>query len=487
MKRSISNFLKVSLMCFMLTLSCVMLTACNLEKFFVFGGNVNEEVEIEGVESFTGTKNAVFFALYNYYGYEGQHFTNKWLGMNDALANHGITVTGYEGQKDARKFKIVREADCDLPEDTVIYMVNNQNWDSGIQFTKPFAQHHPMVVISTCNGVEFASSPILSSGDKISNATMGGFSDFYRDAFVNGTLTYLVAKYSAHILPIFAASVDAVEKGQAMKNADGPALHLSISTWAIQTLAQFDEMLAVDSIDEDHPTLRKINVDKFFDPSSEFYGPEKLAEWVSDSTKENIKELYALNGTNKAEDEASYRSGEPIKCGIIAPSSLNDQVSKYVEFIETYLAKAYNVTILPIGSVTEIKTQDIVATQLCNSGADFIISLQDDTSRNAAAKICNDNKVFFAIGGSCQNEVDYNEIKDLPYYVGSVGTSTSEERRAAREMTEYYLQCLIERNKSMEDLINFQVQYKGIIIEEEKEEEVAYFKKEEEELWLSSL
>ena len=57
-------------------------------------------------------------------------------------------------------------------------MVNNQNWDSGIQYDKPFKKYHPMAVISTCNGVEFASSPILSSGDAISNATMGGFSVF---------------------------------------------------------------------------------------------------------------------------------------------------------------------------------------------------------------------------------------------------------------------------------------------------------------------
>ena len=70
------------------------------------------------------------------------------------------------------------------------------------------------------------------------------------------------------------------------------------------------------------------------------------------------------------------------------------------------------------------------------------------------------NDVYFAIGGSCQNEIDYAEIKDLPYYVGSVGTSVDEERRAAREMTEYYLQCLIHREKG--DLIEFQKEYKGL-------------------------
>ena len=480
-----TNFARLLAVILVLTVSCYSFAACSsIEDMFIFGGAPvgGDSSQNANIETFEGTQNAIFFALYNYYGYEGQHFTSKWLGMNDALAAHGITVTGYEGQKDARKFVITREADCDLPEDTVIFMVNNQNWDSGIQFTKPFAQYHPMVVISTCNGVEFASSPILSSGDKISNATMGGFSETYREAFVNGSLTYLVAKYSAHLAPIFAAAVNAVETGEVMRNADGSALHLSISTWAIQTLEEYDEMSAVDSIDPEHPTVRKINIDKFFDPSSPDYGAEKLAEWVSNSTKENIKELYELNGTNAAEDEASYRQGEEIKCGIIAPSSVNDQVAKYISYITDYLAEAYNVTILPIGSVTSVNTQSMVAKQLCNQGADFIISLQDDTDRNNAAKLCNDLGVYFAIGGSCQNEIDYEEIKDLPYYVGSIGTSTDEERRAAREMTEYYLQCLIHRAEG--DLEEFQIEYKGLEVVDAEPVSFTSKRKERKEAWL---
>ena len=125
----------------------------------------------------------------------------------------------------------------------------------------------------------------------------------------------------------------------------------------------------------------------------------------------------------------------------------------------------------------------MVAKQLCNQGADFIISLQDDTDRNNAARICNDLGVYFAIGGSCQNEIDYEEIKNLEYYVGSVGTSTAEERRSAYEMTEYYLQCLIHREAG--DLEEFQINYKGLTVE--PEEPVAYLfdSKKEEESWLS--
>ena len=99
MKRRISNFFKLTAVFLLLFLSTLSLTSCKIEKLFVFGGTTNSTEKNPDIETFDGTKNAIFFALYNYYGYEGQHFTNKWLGMRDALLEHGIKVTGYEGEK----------------------------------------------------------------------------------------------------------------------------------------------------------------------------------------------------------------------------------------------------------------------------------------------------------------------------------------------------------------------------------------------------
>lgn len=430
-------------------------TSCSLEDMFVLGGGI--DVDPTKVETFDGCNNAIFFALYNYYGYEGQHFTNKWLGMNDALKNHGITVSNYEGNKDARTFKITREADCDLPEDAVIYMVNNQNWDPSIQFNKPFANYKPMAVISTCNGVEFAADPIKSSGLPISNATMAGFSPTYKQAFEQGTIRYLSAKYAAHILPIVKACVDACDNGVAMKNEDGTALSLSIQNWAIQTISEYTEMEVVDSISMDHPTIRNINISKFFDKSNSSYGAANLEAWVSDSSKETIKGYYELNGTNVEEDVK--RTGRKLKCGILAPSSVNDQVQKYIDFIKGYCADIYNLEVV-LQPVTSTNTQDLCATALCAQKCDFIISLQDDTNRNKSIENANRAGVFYGIAGTTQNPIDYEIVKDLPYYVGSIGTSIDEERRAAREMTEYYLQCMIHRAKG--DLVEWQMEYKGL-------------------------
>jgi len=66
----------------------------------------------------------------------------------------------------------------------------------------------------------------------------------------------------------------------------------------------------------------------------------------------------------------------------------------------------------------------------------------------------------YGIAGTTQNPVDYEIVKNLPYYVGSIGTSIDEERRAAKEMTEYYLQCMIHRAKG--DLVEWQMDYKGL-------------------------
>lgn len=541
--------------------SAIALSSC--DALFIFGKDSTYQEE-----DFNNCNNSLFFALYNYYGYEGQHFTNKWHGMRDALNRHGVKISGDDiGQKEASKFVVEYTSDCDLPQDRDIYMVNNQEWDSGVQFTTPFAKHKPMAVISTCNGVEFAASPILSSGLNISNATMGGFSKEYRDAFLNGSLKYVCAKYSAHVAAIVAAGVDAVDNGAAMRNKDGTALSLGIKYWNIQSLDQYDEMSDYDSCGNDDPTLRKINLDKFFDHSSPDYGAEKLTEFMAESTKDDVKKLYEENNgvliprvnfnnqinevnvggklklenysilhnpdnlplsfkssdesiltidnenqiialkegdanvtpklgdyesqpipikvvsktsqtlstfstTDKStisnehglknQDESNFRTYNKIKLGIISPSSINSQVGSYISYMQNYLARAYNLDVLPLGTITNQKTQTTVCNELINSGAELIISVQDDTERVSAIKAANDRGVYFGIVGSCQNPKDYAEVKDLPYYVGSVGTSVDEERKAADNMTEYYLQCMIKRNEGKEALKSYQDSVKGV-------------------------
>ena len=387
------------------------------------------------------TNNTLFIALYNYYGQEGQHFTNRWLGMLDALNEYGIEVTGHEAQKDAREFKI-DYTNSKLPEDAEIYMVNNQTWDTGLQFTRPLTNKKPMAVLSTCNGVEFASAQIKANSPSTQNGTMGGFSTQYENAFNDGSLNYLISKYSCHIAPIFAAGVNAV-RGNALRTENNEALRLSITQWDVKSLDEYNTYSAIDRIadDAEGPTIKKSDIDKFFTKGGEFNNAKALEDWCAASTFENVKALYDANRT--VTDQVD--TGEKVKVGILKPGSVNDSVGAYIDYMKGYLARVYNVEFVTDEDISNSNDQKTAAIAMCNKGAQLIISVQDDTNRNAAIKEANSRGVYFANVGTCQNDKDYNEVKDLSYFVGSIGTSIQEERRSTYEMTKYYLEIMCER------------------------------------------
>ena len=387
------------------------------------------------------TNNTLFIALYNYYGQEGQHFTNRWLGMLDALNEYGIEVTGHEAQKDAREFKI-DYTNSKLPEDAEIYMVNNQTWDTGLQFTRPLTNKKPMAVLSTCNGVEFASAQIKANSPSTQNGTMGGFSTQYENAFNDGSLNYLISKYSCHIAPIFAAGVNAV-RGNALRTENNEALRLSITQWDVKSLDEYNTYSSIDRVTDDAegPTIKKSDIDKFFTKDSGFNSAAALAEWCAASTFENVKAIYDANRT--VTDQVD--TGEKVKVGILKPGSVNDSVGAYIDYMKGYLARVYNVEFVTDEDISSSNDQKTAAIAMCNKGAQLIISVQDDTNRNAAIKEANSRGVYFANVGTCQNDKDYKEVKDLPYFVGSIGTSIQEERRSTYEMTKYYLGIMCER------------------------------------------
>ena len=414
-------------------ISTLSLSSCNA-FIFINSGGIN-------MDWLKDTNNTLFIALYNYYGQEGQHFTNRWLGMLDALNEYGVEVTGHEAQKDAREFKI-DYTNSRLPEDAEIYMVNNQTWDTGLQFTRPLTNKKPIAVLSTCNGVEFASAQIKANSPSTQNGTMGGFSAQYEAAFNDGSLNYLISKYSCHIAPIFAAGVNAV-RGNALRTENNEALRLSITQWDVKSLDEYNTYSAIDRVTDDAegPTIKKSDIDKFFTKGSEFNTAKALEEWCSASTFENVKAIYDANRT--VTDQVD--SGEKVKVGILKPGSVNDSVGAYIDYMKGYLGRVYNVEFVTDEDISNSNDQKTAAIAMCNKGAQLIISVQDDTNRNAAIKEANSRGVYFANVGTCQNDKDYNEVKDLPYFVGSIGTSIQEERRSTYEMTKYYLEIMCER------------------------------------------
>ncbi len=404
------------------------------------------------------TTNTLCLYPINYYGIAGRGFTYRWDGMKAALADYGWTVTG-DGQKDSLKFKVTRTDDGKFttPADTQIIFINNQTWDTGLALTEPLSEYMPLAVISTCNGVEFCSQQISSWSPGTNNATMAGFSENYENAFQNGTLHYVAAKYSASVAPVVALLYNAIITGQRLENEKGEAPNLSQDYWHITSYEQYMEAAKYDNVGngEGNPTIMKNDMDAYLpygNPNATF---ADFAAFVNKTaTYEGVQGLY--NANRDAKDTVSTE--RKVKIGLLVPSSINESVQAYIDYMEQYAAKVYNIEFVryPVsGTISQVQA----CNQACDAGCEGVISLQDDTDRVAAIKTANSRGVFFAVAGTCVGDVTYEDVdgnkfdseysqtKDLPYYVGAVGCSLESDYRAAYEMTAYYLQMICDRGE----------------------------------------
>ncbi len=383
-----------------------------------------------------GNTNTLFIYLLNYYAQEGQNFTAKWHGMKEALAEHGIEVSG-DGDKDAKKFTWTRKADSDLPEDFELVFVNNQTWDTSLALTNPLSKYQPMAIISTCNGVEFCSDLIAAYSPYTENATLGGFSDNYRTAMENNTLHYLGIKHAASVGPIVAATYSALT-GNPLRNENNEAIRIAQEYWLIHSLEEYDAMKAIE--DFTNPAYKKSDFDKVLPYGNASATYADLEAFVSASSYEDVKAVYDANRNVQDTPVTTPK----YKIALLHPGSVNDAVGAYLAYIETYMAAAYNIEFVRFGCTTQ-DNQTAQTQKAIDANCDAIISLQDDTYRTASIKLANENQVYFAIAGNSQNDKDYAETKNLPYYIGAIGSSLQSEINAMKTITNYYLEQMIER------------------------------------------
>ncbi|MBO5711766.1 MAG: hypothetical protein J6R47_02910 [Acholeplasmatales bacterium] len=380
----------------------------------------------------------LFIYLLNYYAQEGQNFTAKWEGMKEALEQHGIVVEG-DNDKDAKKFTWTRKADSDLPENFNLVFVNNQTWDTSLALTNPLSKYQPIAIISTCNGVEFCSDLIDAYSPDTENATLGGFSDNYRQAMEEDTLHFLGIKHAASVGPIVAATYSALT-GNPLRTENNEAIRISQEYWLIQSLEQYDEMKAIENFT--NPAYKKSDFDKVLPYANANATYTDFYDFVNASEYEDVKAVYTAN----RDVQDTPVTTEKFKVGLLHPGSVNDAVGAYLSYIEEYMGPAYNIEFKRYGCTTQ-ENQTAQTQKAIDDNCDAIISLQDDTYRTASIQLANENKVYFAIAGNSQNDKDYNTTKDLPYYVGAIGSSLESERNAMRTITNYYLEQIIERAK----------------------------------------
>jgi hypothetical protein len=302
-----------------------------------------------------------------------------------------------------------------------------------LALTDKLLEYRPIGVVSTCNGVEFCAERIYANSPGTENATMASFSTSYKTAFQDGTLQFMMSKYSASVAPIVAAVYSAVTTGSRMVDSEGYPLHLTQSYWTVDSYEKYQEMEQYDIITGTQPTIMKADMDAVLGDYTKF------ANFVSTYTSsyEKVKTLVEKHKTENTTDTKATTAS--FKIGLLVPNSINDSVQAYLDFIEGYLKDVYNYTTQRF-SVSGTVNQETAADQACNAGCTAIISLQDDTDRYAACQKAQDKNVWFAIAGACvYGTTEWDNLASCTNYVGSVGTSLDDEYQAGYDMVKRYI------------------------------------------------
>ena len=384
------------------------------------------------------TTNTLFLYPINYYGIEGKAFTSRWKGMVGALRDAGWEITG-DNQRDSQQFIATRLDSCTMPEDTQIIFVNNQTWDTNLALTDKLLEYRPLAVFTTCNGVEFCSERIAANSPDTQNVTMASFTANYKEAFEEGTLQYMESKYTASIAPIVAAVHHAVTTGSRLEDASGKPLHLGQGYWTIDSYEKYLELEVLDIITGDQPTIMKADLDAVMSSYSAF---EAFVKTYTSSSS-GVKSLIEKHQKENTKDTVA--TTEKFKLGLLVPNSINESVQAYIDFIEGYLARVYNYEVqkFPVSGTTN---QQTAAAQAINAGCKAIISLQDDTDRQAACEDASKKGVWFAVAGACvDGTAEWEAMAACAYYVGSVGTSLQDEYDAGYRMVKKYIDIINER------------------------------------------
>jgi len=136
--------------------------------------------------------------------------------------------------------------------------------------------------------------------------------------------------------------------------------------------------------------------------------------------------LAACGGGNKT-----------VKVGVLVADASGDEALGFKNYLQQYVAKEYNYEFVyspAIESAEQARTQ---AETFIGQNCKAIIDMADK-NRGDLAKLCNDSKVYFAIGSGMMSDEDFNASKKLEYFVGQIGPDMVTEYNTGLAMGQYY-------------------------------------------------
>ena len=144
--------------------------------------------------------------------------------------------------------------------------------------------------------------------------------------------------------------------------------------------------------------------------------------------------LSLLAGCGKSEGS---KNATGYKIGVLVADASGEEALAFKNYYTEYVAKQYGVEFIYSEALADEAAAKAQAETFIAQNCKAIIDMADK-DRAAIAKLCNENKVYYAIASGVMTDDDFAASKGYEYFVGQVGPDTMSEYYAGVAMGEYY-------------------------------------------------
>lgn len=150
--------------------------------------------------------------------------------------------------------------------------------------------------------------------------------------------------------------------------------------------------------------------------------------------------LFVLLAGVCAQAEETQEAGSEIyTIGVVVYNPESTEMSMFMNYYQNYLEEGFPVKFYFSGEVYTAQEENAFIEAMKEQGAKGIISFSGTDLPNTL-KVCEENEMYYVLGSGIVRDAVYEEVKDNPWFLGSVGPKLEEVYQSGCNMASYFLE-----------------------------------------------
>lgn len=139
--------------------------------------------------------------------------------------------------------------------------------------------------------------------------------------------------------------------------------------------------------------------------------------------------------------EASGMDGEDVyTIGVAVYDPDAAEMEMFMDYYRDYIQQGFSVKFIFSDVISDAEDEMEFIHMLKDAGGQGLISFAGIENLPGIVECCEENELYYVLGSNNVSDEDYEEIKDNPWYLGSVGPELTAVYEAGRDMAGFFLE-----------------------------------------------